>query len=78
MAAHTLASRRNSKMCNFTWVDRPPSSLVHVLNRDGLPCPLDVFAAAAEDETLELGSGVFLLSLFAALFVYVVCLLALL
>ncbi|CAL2264584.1 unnamed protein product [Prunus armeniaca] len=21
------------------WVDRPPSSLVHVLSRDGLPCP---------------------------------------
>ncbi|KAM1241975.1 hypothetical protein TB2_047250 [Malus domestica] len=39
MAADRLASRSCVKMCDFTWVDRPPSSLVHVLNKDGLPCP---------------------------------------
>ncbi|XP_050161122.1 uncharacterized protein LOC126634631 [Malus sylvestris] len=39
MAADSLASRRNKEMCDFTWVDRPPSSLVHVLCNDGLPCP---------------------------------------
>ncbi|KAB2610459.1 hypothetical protein D8674_018491 [Pyrus ussuriensis x Pyrus communis] len=38
-AAHKLASRRNPEMCGFTWVNHPPSSLVHVLNKDGLPCP---------------------------------------
>ncbi|CAL8155709.1 unnamed protein product [Prunus armeniaca] len=32
----TLASAGMSPM---TWVIRPPSSLVHVLNNDGLPCP---------------------------------------
>ncbi|CAN6679891.1 unnamed protein product [Malus baccata var. baccata] len=35
----TLALRRSTKMCNITWVCTPPSSLVHVLNKDGLPCP---------------------------------------
>ncbi|CAN6678460.1 unnamed protein product [Malus baccata var. baccata] len=39
MAADCLASRRNREMCDYTWVDRPPSSLVHVLCNDGLPCP---------------------------------------
>ncbi|CAN6692427.1 unnamed protein product [Malus baccata var. baccata] len=39
MEADILASRRNREMCDFTWVDRPPSSLVHVLCNDGLPCP---------------------------------------
>ncbi|KAM1776455.1 hypothetical protein ACFX15_042380 [Malus domestica] len=38
-AADLLASRTCTEMCNFCWVNRPPSSLVHVLNKDGLPCP---------------------------------------
>ncbi|XP_068329845.1 uncharacterized protein [Pyrus communis] len=39
LAAHALASRRNPEMCDVVWVNIPPSSLVHVLNKDGLPCP---------------------------------------
>ncbi|KAM1736313.1 hypothetical protein ACFX11_014776 [Malus domestica] len=39
MAADILVSQRNREMCDFTWVDRHPSSLVHVLCSDGLPCP---------------------------------------
>ncbi|KAM1294906.1 hypothetical protein ACFX1Q_015702 [Malus domestica] len=39
MTAHCLASRRNTEMCGLTWINTPPSSLVHVLNKDGLPCP---------------------------------------
>ncbi|KAM1798595.1 hypothetical protein ACFX12_032647 [Malus domestica] len=38
-SADHLASRSNLKMCGITWVRRPPSSLVHILNKDGLPCP---------------------------------------
>ncbi|KAM2964592.1 hypothetical protein FF2_022358 [Malus domestica] len=37
--ADRLASRSNLEMCGITWVRRPPSSLVHILNKDGLPCP---------------------------------------
>lgn len=40
LAADQLASQRCVEMCDYTWVDRPPSSLVHVLNNDGLPCSL--------------------------------------
>ncbi|CAN6563499.1 unnamed protein product [Malus baccata var. baccata] len=39
MAADALASAGFTEMCDFVWVDRPPSSLVHVLCNDGLPCP---------------------------------------
>ncbi|RXH89239.1 hypothetical protein DVH24_031596 [Malus domestica] len=39
MAANHLASRQCWEMCDYTWVDWPPSSLVHVLNNDRLPCP---------------------------------------
>ncbi|KAM1833609.1 hypothetical protein ACFX13_023409 [Malus domestica] len=38
-AADLLASRTCTEMCNLCWVNRPPSSLVHVLDKDGLPCP---------------------------------------
>ncbi|KAM1552765.1 hypothetical protein ACFX1Z_005725 [Malus domestica] len=38
-AGDLLASRTCTEMCNFCWVNRPPSSLVHVLDKDGLPCP---------------------------------------
>ncbi|CAN6551855.1 unnamed protein product [Malus baccata var. baccata] len=38
--ADCLASRTNLEMCGKTWVGRPLSSLVHILNKDGLPCPL--------------------------------------
>ena len=38
-AADRLASRRCSEACDRVWVSRPPSSLVHVLCNDGLPCP---------------------------------------
>ncbi|KAM1315433.1 hypothetical protein ACFX2F_019187 [Malus domestica] len=38
-SADRLASRTNLEMCGKTWDRRPPSSLVHILNKDGLPCP---------------------------------------
>ncbi|KAM1151698.1 hypothetical protein ACFX19_034994 [Malus domestica] len=39
LAADHLASCSCVEMCDVSWVARPPSSLVHVLNKDGLPCP---------------------------------------
>ncbi|XP_070672031.1 uncharacterized protein [Malus domestica] len=39
MAADVLVSAGLTEMCDFVWVDRPPSSLVHVLCSDDLPCP---------------------------------------
>ncbi|CAN6587433.1 unnamed protein product [Malus baccata var. baccata] len=39
LATDSLASFGNLEMCNVVWVNRPPSSLVFVLNNDGLPCP---------------------------------------
>ncbi|CAN6559066.1 unnamed protein product [Malus baccata var. baccata] len=41
VAADSLASTNNQEMCDIVWVDRPPSSLVHVLNNDGLPLVYD-------------------------------------
>ena len=38
-AADRLASRCNSEMCGSTWRNHPPSSLVGILDKDGLPCP---------------------------------------
>ncbi|KAM2273902.1 hypothetical protein ACFX1S_043777 [Malus domestica] len=38
-AADFLASRSFPEMGSRVWVHRPPSSLVFVLNKDGLPCP---------------------------------------
>jgi hypothetical protein len=38
-AAHHVASLSARKTCPDVWIDRPPSSLVHILSRDGLPCP---------------------------------------
>ncbi|KAM2622670.1 hypothetical protein TB2_027266 [Malus domestica] len=38
-SADFLASRSNVEMSGITWVRRPPSSMVHILNKDGLPCP---------------------------------------
>ncbi|KAM1262994.1 hypothetical protein ACFX2G_028665 [Malus domestica] len=38
-SADRLASRTNLETCDKTWVRRPPSSLVHIINKDGLPCP---------------------------------------
>ncbi|RXI07566.1 hypothetical protein DVH24_005339 [Malus domestica] len=35
MAVDSLASFGNLEMCNVVWVNRPPSSLVFVLNNDG-------------------------------------------
>ncbi|RXI10042.1 hypothetical protein DVH24_028474 [Malus domestica] len=35
LAANRLASRSNTEMCGSTWISRPPSSLVHILNKDG-------------------------------------------
>ncbi|KAM1708059.1 hypothetical protein ACFX15_001058 [Malus domestica] len=37
--ADFLASRQNMEMCGNCWVRRSPSSLIHILNKDGLPCP---------------------------------------
>ncbi|KAB2599795.1 ribonuclease H protein [Pyrus ussuriensis x Pyrus communis] len=39
MVADRLASSKNSEMSDYTWVDRPPSSIVYILNKDDLPCP---------------------------------------
>ncbi|KAM3002069.1 hypothetical protein FF2_038272 [Malus domestica] len=39
MAADLLALRQSREVCDNIWVNRPPSSLVHVLCNDGLPCP---------------------------------------
>ncbi|KAM1275713.1 hypothetical protein ACFX13_026101 [Malus domestica] len=39
LAVDRLASRSNTEMCGSTWISRPPSSLVHILNKNGLPCP---------------------------------------
>ncbi|CAL9026205.1 unnamed protein product [Prunus brigantina] len=38
-AADHLAMLANSRMSPEVWVNRPPSSLMHILNKDGLPCP---------------------------------------
>nr|XP_008351105.2 uncharacterized protein LOC103414509 [Malus domestica] len=38
-AADALTSRDCAELCDVVWVDRPQSSLVFVLNNDGLPCP---------------------------------------
>ncbi|KAL6144481.1 hypothetical protein ACLB2K_055173 [Fragaria x ananassa] len=35
-----VASLVVRKKCSEIWIDCPPSSLVFVLSRDGLPCPL--------------------------------------
>ncbi|KAM1383307.1 hypothetical protein PS2_035388 [Malus domestica] len=37
--ADSLASNRCVEMCDVSWVNRPPSSLIFVLHCDGLPCP---------------------------------------
>ncbi|KAI5318927.1 hypothetical protein L3X38_038635 [Prunus dulcis] len=34
-----VASLARKAMCLESWLVRPPSSLVHILSRDGLPCP---------------------------------------
>ncbi|CAN6555765.1 unnamed protein product [Malus baccata var. baccata] len=39
LVANCLASRNCKEVCDLIWVNRPPSSLVHVLCNDGLPCP---------------------------------------
>ncbi|KAM1128066.1 hypothetical protein ACFX2I_037964 [Malus domestica] len=38
-AAHEMASVGFTEMSDYVWVERPPSSLIFVLNNDGLPCP---------------------------------------
>ncbi|KAK9934147.1 hypothetical protein M0R45_021301 [Rubus argutus] len=40
--ADLVASLVVRKKCPVVWIDRPPSSLVGVLSRDGLPCPPQV------------------------------------
>ncbi|KAB2610948.1 hypothetical protein D8674_018980 [Pyrus ussuriensis x Pyrus communis] len=37
--AHKIASGSFTEMSDVVWAVRPPSSLVFVLNNDGLPCP---------------------------------------
>ncbi|KAI5339630.1 hypothetical protein L3X38_018902 [Prunus dulcis] len=39
VVAYHTTSLASARMNPVTWVNRPPSSLVHVLNNDGLPCP---------------------------------------
>ena len=38
-AANFVARFRGAEKSDSTWVDRPPSSLVRILNKDGLHCP---------------------------------------
>ncbi|KAL6204059.1 hypothetical protein ACLB2K_021329 [Fragaria x ananassa] len=38
-AADLVASLVVRRKCLEVWIDRPPSSLVHVLSHNGLPCP---------------------------------------
>jgi hypothetical protein len=38
-AANHVASLSVRKTCPKVWATSPPSSLVHILSRDGLPCP---------------------------------------
>ncbi|CAL9007242.1 unnamed protein product [Prunus brigantina] len=38
-AADAAAKEAKRKMCDEVWISRPPSSLVFVLQNDGLPCP---------------------------------------
>ncbi|KAM1345868.1 hypothetical protein ACFXTH_035274 [Malus domestica] len=38
-AVNFVAKNFTSKMCNSVWANRPPSSLVRILNKDGLACP---------------------------------------
>ncbi|BFG34632.1 hypothetical protein CerSpe_209060 [Prunus speciosa] len=38
-AVDHLAILANSRISPEVWVNRPPSSLLHILNKDGLPCP---------------------------------------
>ncbi|CAL9024190.1 unnamed protein product [Prunus brigantina] len=58
-----------------TWVNRPQSSLVHVLNNDGLPCPPFLVAclqsARLDDVALVWVASLFI-CFFAACLVYVV------
>lgn len=39
MATDALALAGLTEMCDFVWVDRSPSLLVHVLCKDDVPCP---------------------------------------
>lgn len=41
-AADAAAMEAKRKMCDEVWLCRPPSSLVFVLQSDGLPCPPQV------------------------------------
>ncbi|KAL6269322.1 hypothetical protein ACE6H2_026233 [Prunus campanulata] len=41
-AADAAAIEAKRKMCDEVWISRPPSSLVFVLQSDGLPCPPQV------------------------------------
>ncbi|CAL2272791.1 unnamed protein product [Prunus armeniaca] len=38
-AADWVASQARRGLCAEAWVIRPPTALVYVLSRDGLPCP---------------------------------------
>ncbi|KAB2601995.1 hypothetical protein D8674_003000 [Pyrus ussuriensis x Pyrus communis] len=39
-AAHEAASLGIERVCHQRWATQPPPSLVLVLSKDGLPCPL--------------------------------------
>ncbi|BFG24968.1 hypothetical protein CerSpe_112420 [Prunus speciosa] len=39
LAGDHLARIAMSRMSPSFWVNRPPSSLIGILNKDGLPCP---------------------------------------
>lgn len=39
LAADFVVRNISLEMCGFGWVERPPSSLVGILNKDNLPSP---------------------------------------
>ena len=39
VAADWAAKFALKEMCNLGWIHLPPSSLVHILDKDGLPAP---------------------------------------
>ena len=39
MAADWVADKATKGMCDLGWIVQPPSFLVHILDKDGLPAP---------------------------------------
>ncbi|XP_034223751.1 zinc finger MYM-type protein 1-like [Prunus dulcis] len=75
VVADDTATLASARMNLVTWVNKPPSSLVHVLNNDGRPCPHFLVAclqsARLDDVALVWVASLFI-CFFATYFVYVV------